>query len=194
MKKLFSDYDLNAVISNSSTSTPQTVSGFTDVKESDYFATPVVWAVNKKITAGTSDTTFSPNQNCTVAQILTFLWRANGSPEPTIQNPYKDEIPNAFKKAAIWAHEKGLVSGDTFGSATPCTRAASVTYMWKLAGSPKAKAASFKDVPASSSYAGAVAWAVENGVTNGTSATTFAPENICTRGQIVTFLYRAYAG
>lgn len=189
----------------STSSTPSTPAGsskpsgsskpaFSDVPATSPFAPAIAWAVEQGITNGTTPTTFSPGTTCSTGHILTFLWRANGSPEPTIQNPYKDEIPNAFKKAAIWAHEKGLVSGDTFGSATPCTRAASVTYMWKLAGSPKAKAASFKDVPASSSYAGAVAWAVEQGVTKGTSATTFAPENICTRGQIVTFLYRAYAG
>ena len=168
---------------------------FTDVPATSPFAPAIAWAVEQGITNGTTPTSFSPGTTCSTGHILTFLWRANGSPEPTIENPYKDEIPNAFKKAAIWAHEKGLVSGDTFGSAVPCTRAASVTYMWKLAGGPEAKAASFKDVAATSDYAKAISWAVEKGVTKGTGdGTTFSPENICTRGQIVTFLYRAYAG
>ena len=167
---------------------------FTDVAATSPFAKAISWAVEKKITNGTTPTTFAPGTTCTRGHILTFLWRSQGSPEPTIANPYKDEIPGAFQKAAIWAHEKGLVSGDTFGSAVPCTRASSVTYMWKLAGGPEAKAASFKDVDASSDYAKAISWAVEQGVTNGTGdGTTFSPENTCTRGQIVTFLFRAYA-
>lgn len=166
---------------------------FADVVKSSPFADAISWAVDESITKGTSLTTFSPNNTCTRGHILTFLWRSQGSPEPTVVNPYKDEIPNAFQKAAVWAHEKGLVTGDTFGSSDPCTRASSVTYMWKLAGSPEAKAASFKDVAASSDYAKAVSWAVEQGVTNGTGdGTSFSPENTCTRGQIVTFLYRAY--
>lgn len=175
--------------------TTETVSKavFADVVKSSPFAPAISWAVDKNITKGTSLTTFSPNNTCTRGHILTFLWRSQGSPEPTVVNPYKDEIPNAFQKAAVWAHEKGLVTGDTFGSSAPCTRASSVTYMWKLAGSPEAKAASFKDVAASSDYAKAVSWAVEQGVTNGTGdGTSFSPENTCTRGQIVTFLYRAY--
>ena len=166
---------------------------FTDVPAASPFAPAISWAVDRKITNGTSATSFSPGTTCTRGHILTFLWRSQGSPEPTIQNPYKDEIPNAFQKAAVWAHEKGLVTGDAFGSSTPCTRASSVTYMWKLAGEPQAKAASFKDVSASSDYAKAVSWAVGQGVTHDTGdGTTFSPDNPCTRGQIVTFLYRAY--
>ena len=171
-----------------------TVGGFTDVKTGDYFAEPVLWAVEKKITAGTSKTTFSPNENCSVAQILTFLWRANGSPEPTTANPFSDvKSGDYYVDAAAWAYEKGLVSGTTFGGNTPCTRSMAVTYMWKAAGSPSAEAASFADVSAGADYAQAVAWAVERGVTAGTSATTFSPDSVCTRGQIVTFLYRAFA-
>ena len=171
-----------------------TVGGFTDVKTGDYFAEPVLWAVEKKITAGTSKTTFSPNENCSVAQILTFLWRANGSPEPTTANPFSDvKSGDYYVDAAAWAYEKGLVSGTTFGGNTPCTRSMAVTYMWKAAGSPSAEAASFADVSAVADYAQAVAWAVERGVTAGTSATTFSPDSVCTRGQIVTFLYRAFA-
>ena len=164
---------------------------FTDVAATSPFAPAISWAVEKGITNGTTPTTFSPGTTCSTGHILTFLWRSQGSPEPTIANPFKDEIPGAFQKAAVWAREKGLVSGDTFGSAAPCTRAASVTYMWKLAGSPEAKAASFKDVPATSDYAKAISWAVEQGVTKGTGdGSTFSPEATCTRGQIVTFLYR----
>lgn len=168
-----------------------TVGNFTDVKAGDWFAEPVRWAVEKNITAGTSATTFSPSANCTVAQILTFLWRSNGSPKPTTANPFSDvKSGDWYADAATWAYEKGMVSGTAFGGNAPCTRSMAVTYMWKAAGSPSAKAASFTDVSAGAEYASAVAWAVEQGVTAGTSATTFSPDSVCTRGQIVTFLYR----
>ena len=171
--------------------TVPTVGGFTDVKETDWFADPVLWAVEKNITAGTSDTTFSPNADCTTAQILSFLWRANGSPKPTMVNPFSDvKSGDWYADAAAWAYEKGLVSGTAFGGDTLCTRSMAVTYMWKAAGSPSARAASFTDVSAGAEYADAVAWAVEQGVTAGTSDTTFSPESVCTRGQIVSFLYR----
>lgn len=171
-----------------------TVGNFTDVKTGDYFAEPVKWAVEKGITSGTSKTTFSPNSECSVAQILTFLWRANGSPKPSGSNPFSDvKSGDYYAEAAVWAYEKGMVSGSTFGGNTPCTRSMAVTYMWKAAGSPSAKAASFTDVSDGAEYASAVAWAVEQGVTAGTSATTFSPDNVCTRGQIVTFLYRGLA-
>ena len=125
---------------------------------------------------------------------MTFLWHANGSPEPTAANPFADiQTGDYFYKAALWAAEKGLVSGSTFGANTDCTRAMTVEYMWKAAGSPNAKASSFTDVPANADYAQAVAWAVEQGITAGTSATTFSPDSVCTRGQIVTFLYRGLA-
>ena len=174
--------------------TTPTVGGFTDVKTGDWFAEPVLWAVEKKITAGTSKTTFSPNENCSVAQILTFLWRANGSPKPTAVNPFSDvKSSDWYADAAAWAYEKGMVSGTSFGGNAPCTRSMAVMYMWKAAGSPSAKATSFTDVSDGAEYAGAVAWAVEQGVTTGTSATTFSPDDVCTRGQIVTFLYRGLA-
>lgn len=167
---------------------------FADVKANDYFANPVRWAVEKGITSGTSATTFSPNANCTVAQILTFLWRANGSQRPAGSNPFSDVKNGAYyADAATWAYEKGLVSSNTFGGDIPCTRSMAVTYMWKAAGSPSAKSANFTDVSDEAEYASAVAWAVEKGVTSGTSATTFSPGNVCTRGQIVTFLYRHMA-
>lgn len=170
--------------------TVPTVGGFTDVKKTDWFADPVLWAVEKNITAGTSDTTFSPNADCTTAQILSFLWRANGSPKPTTVNPFSDvKSGDWYADAAAWAYEKGLVSGTAFGGDTLCTRSMAVTYMWKAAGSPSARAASFTDVSAGAEYADAVAWAVEQGVTAGTSDTTFSPDSVCTRGQIVSFLY-----
>lgn len=181
-------------LNDSNEGTAPTVSGFTDIKSSDYFADAVQWAVEKKITSGTSATTFSPNSTCTNAQILAFLYRANGSPEPTISNSFADiKTTDYYYKAALWAAEKGMVSGSTFGANTPCTRAATVEYMWKAAGSPAAAYdGKFDDVPASADYAQAVAWAVENNVTAGTSKTTFGPDSTCTRGQIVTFLYRAF--
>ena len=176
---------------NTTQPTVPTVGGFTDVKKTDWFAEPVLWAVEKNITAGTSDTTFSPNADCTTAQILSFLWRANGSPKPTMVNPFSDvKSGDWYADAAAWAYEKGLVSGTAFGGDTLCTRSMAVTYMWKAAGSPSARAASFTDVPADADYANAVAWAVEQGVTAGTSDTTFSPDSVCTRGQIVSFLYR----
>lgn len=176
-----------------STPVSSTVGGFVDVKESDYFADAVLWAAEKNITSGTSATTFSPGTTCNRAQILTFLWRANGSPEPTAANPFTNVKPaDYFYKAALWAAEKGLVSGSAFGANTNCTRAMTVEYLWKVAGSPTPSAnASFTDIPANADYAQAVAWAVENKITSGTGGGKFSPAATCTRGQIVTFLYRA---
>lgn len=167
--------------------------GFNDVKSSDYFADAVLWAVEKKITSGTSTNTFSPGATCSKAQILTFLWRANGSPEPTGANPFTDiKSTDYFYKAALWAAEKGLVSGSTFSANTDCTRAMTMEYLWKAAGSPAtADKASFTDVPANANYAQAVAWAVEQKITSGTGKNTFSPNATCTRGQIATFLHRA---
>ena len=167
---------------------------FTDVKSTDYFYWAVQWAVREKVTAGTTETTFSPNDTCSVAQILTFIWRSKDSPEPKISNPFRDVSSNAYYyKAALWAYENGMVSGSTFNGNAPCTRAAAVTYLWKLYGSlPADNSASFTDVPASVDYAKAVDWALEWGVTSGTTKTTFTPNNTCTRAQIVTFMYRAF--
>lgn len=169
------------------------VSAFADVPAGAYYEDAVKWAVEKNITSGTSKTTFSPSATCSKAQILTFLWRANGSPEPTAANPFTDiKSSDYFYKAALWAAEKGMVSGTTFGANTDCTRAMTVEYMWKAAGSPAtADKASFNDVPANANYAQAVAWAVEQKITSGTGKNTFSPSSTCTRGQIVTFLYRA---
>ena len=187
------DTAVAAAISSGGVSVPNTVSKFSDVKETDYFADAVQWAVERNITSGTSKTTFSPNATCSKAQILTFLWHANGSPEPTAATPFTDvKTADYFYKAALWAAEKGLVSGSTFGANTDCTRAMTVEYMWKAAGSPApAGKADFDDVPANADYAQAVAWAVEKNITSGTGDGNFSPAATCTRGQIVTFLYRA---
>lgn len=167
--------------------TVPTVGGFTDVKTGDYFADPVLWAVEKKITAGTSATTFAPNATCTQSQILTFLWRAKGEPKPT----GTVSGTQYYATAAQWAKEQGLT--DNFSAEADCTRAMVVTYLWKLAGSPKTGTSNFTDVSANADYAQAVAWAVEQGITSGTGNGQFSPASACTRGQIVTFLYRAFA-
>lgn len=163
---------------------------FVDVPATEYYARPVAWAVENGITVGTSETTFSPNDTCTQAQILTFLWRANGCPEPykTMWLWWDNEY---WAKAYKWGAQKSLYLALVVDD--PCTRADVVTYLWKLAGKPTpGTSCSFTDVPAS--LTDAVSWAVEQGITVGTSATTFSPDDTCTRGQIVTFLYRAYGG
>lgn len=171
--------------------TRKTVGHFTDVSEDDWFAQSVQWAVENSITVGTSGTTFSPNETCTNAQILTFLWRAIGSPEVYISNPFTDlKNSDYFYKPALWAYRNGLVTGKVFGGDTPCTRASTVSFLWRLAGQPLQGRNPFFDISSSADYAQAVMWAVEQGITSGTSATTFSPSIICTRGHIVTFLYR----
>ncbi|MCI9157234.1 MAG: hypothetical protein HFF44_09920 [Lawsonibacter sp.] len=298
-EEMFSSLGVNVVISDSA---GQTVGGFTDVKKSDYFADPVLWATLNKITAGTSATTFSPNENCTVAQILSFLYRAYNSPKVSGSNPFSDvKSSDYYYNAALWAYGKGMVTGSTFGGDRPCTRAMAVTYMWQAAGGAWSASGEFKvsksviygyngnggdvvipdgitkivdgfygerltsltipvsvtevgvtafgynqnltdvyyegsktqwdaikvdentggdwafgdtkptihynskmpeqkpvntgftDVSSTADYAQAVKWAVDKGVTAGTSDTTFSPDSVCTRGQIVTFLHRALA-
>ena len=167
---------------------------FTDVKQGDYFYDPVLWAVGCEITGGTTPNTFSPNDTCTQAQILTFIWRAKGQPEPAISNPFGDiKSDDYYYKAALWAYENGLVSGSSFNASAPCTRSMVVTYLWKMADSPAASGGSFSDVSSDASYAAAVAWAVDKGITSGDGPNTFSPDKTCTRGQIVTFLHRAFA-
>ena len=167
---------------------------FSDVKASDWFGTSVLWAVNRNITNGTSASTFSPNQTCTTAQILTFLWRSKGSPMPSISNPFTDvKQSDYYYNAALWAYENNLVSGTQFNGSQACTRASTVVFLWRLAGMPEAMSSGFTDVPAGTEMASAVNWAVSKGITNGVSPKSFDPSAICNRGQIVTFLYRAYA-
>lgn len=167
--------------------------GFSDVSADAYYANAVNWAISKNITSGTSESTFSPDEPCTRAQILTFLWRASGSPKSTAQNNFTDvSESDYYYDAAIWASEKGMVTGTTFGANTPCTRSATVMYLWQNVGSPTVSLKQmFSDVPLSKNYASAVLWAVSNHITSGTSETTFSPDAVCSRGQIVTFLFRA---
>ena len=170
--------------------------GFNDVKPGDYFYDAVNWAVEKGITTGTSATTFSPNASCTRAQIVTFLWRASGSPEPkTASNPFTDVAANAYYcKAVLWAVENGITTGTsatTFSPDAPCTRAQGVTFLWRANGSKAASAAaSFTDVASDAYYAPAVAWAAEQNVTGGVGNGLFSPDTTCTRAQIVSMLYR----
>lgn len=168
---------------------------FTDVPPDAYYAEGVAWAVENAITNGTTDTTFSPDDTCTNAQIITLLWRAKGSPVPyTTENPFADvSETDYFYQAVLWAYENRLVEDGSFNGALPCTRALTVTYLWKLAGMPSAPAADFTDVDNTARYALAVAWAVSEGITTGTGEGTFSPYDTCTRAQIVTFLYRALA-
>lgn len=170
--------------------------GFNDVKSGDYFHDAVNWAVEKGITTGTSATTFSPNASCTRAQIVTFLWRASGSPEPkTASNPFTDVAANAYYcKAVLWAVENGITTGTsatTFSPDAPCTRAQGVTFLWRANGSKAASAAaSFTDVASDAYYAPAVAWAAEQNVTGGVGNGLFSPNTTCTRAQNVSMLYR----
>ena len=165
------------------------VPSFSDVAADAYYTEPVAWAVAQGITSGTTSTTFSPSNACTRAQIITFLWRAAGSPESEAPCAFTDVKADAYYAQAVaWAAENGMVSGSTFSPDAPCTRLMAVEFMWKQAGSPDAADANFTDVSSD-----AVNWAVEAGVTGGTTAATFSPDTTCTRAQIVTFLYRAFA-
>lgn len=187
-----SKYDVTPKPAAPVTPAAPAASGFTDVSASAYYAKAVKWAVENNVTAGTTPTTFSPDSTCTNAQILTFMWRAAGSPEPSAANPFSNLTGSEYyAKAAAWAYENGMVSGTSFDGNKPCTRAMTMEYFWKQAGSPAAAVSDkFTDVSAADSYAQAVAWAVDNGVTAGVSENTFVPSQTCTRGQIVTFLYR----
>ena len=162
--------------------------GFADVSAGAYYAGPVAWAVEEKITDGTTPTTFSPSDPCTHGQILTFLWRAAGEPGDPAQLP---ENTVYYAGAVRWASELGML-GEEFNPEAGCSRADAVRYIWRAFDGPDAQVASFEDVPADSPYACAVGWALLEGVTTGASETTFEPDAICSRGEIVTFLYRAY--
>lgn len=170
---------------------------FTDVAEGAYYADAVAWAIQNKVTSGVSATTFAPNASCTRGQMVTFLWKAAGSPEPkSLTTAFTDVKSGAYyEKAVAWAVENKVTTGTsatTFSPDATVTRGQSVTFLWKANNSPAAEGTSaFTDVAASAYYAPAVAWAVEKGVTSGMSATTFSPNSNCTRAQIVTFLYRA---
>ena len=172
---------------------------FRDVDDEAYYAAPVEWAVEMGITTGTGDgSTFSPDRNCTRAQVVTFLWRAAGKPNPqNATHSFTDvKAGSYYETAVMWAVEQGITGGTgdgtTFSPDRECTRAEVVTFLWRAAGKPEPQMSSnpFPDVPAGSWYEKAVMWAVENGITTGKGNGTFAPTQICTRGQVVTFLYR----
>ena len=172
---------------------------FTDVSASDYYFDAVQWAVENGITNGTSTTTFSPNASCTRAQMVTFLWRAAGSPKAkTTACAFTDVNKSAYYyEALLWAVENGITNGTsatTFSPYAECTRGQMVTFLYRDAKQPAVSGRlSFRDVPDDAFYRDAVIWAVNAGITNGTGATAFSPDAVCTRGQMVTFLYRYLA-
>ncbi|KXL53151.1 endoglucanase precursor [Anaerotignum neopropionicum] len=176
--------------------TKETKNPFTDVKDSDYFYDAVQWAVENEITSGTTNTTFGPSMICTRGQMVAFLWRAMGSPEPTTANcPFTDVSKDAYYyKAVLWAVEKGITAGTTATTFSPnatVTRGQTVTFLWRGAGKPAASGANpYTDVSKGDYNYEAVLWAAEKGITQGTSAATFSPDAPCTRAQIVTFLFR----
>ena len=177
---------------------PLTVGGMPDVDSAAYYALPVGWAVENGIATGITPTAFAPEAPCTRGQVVTFLWRAAGCPEPVSGvNPFTDvHEGDYYYSAVLWAAENGITRGtsDTaFSPALTCTRGQSVTFLYRAAGSPAVSggALPFTDVPDDAYYRTPVVWALERGITSGTTAATFSPDALCTRGQIVTFLYRA---
>ena len=171
---------------------------FVDVPSSAYYYDAVKWAAKESITGGIGNGLFGPNQPCTRAQIVTFLWRAAGSPVVNYAMDLTDVPGDAYYAEAVrWALSQGITTGTGNGTFSPnatCTRAQSVTFLYRALGTAPTTAIGFTDVAANAFYTDAVAWAVENGVTNGTTDSTFSPDNGCTRAQIVTFLFRAYQG
>ena len=171
---------------------------FGDVPSGSYYEDAVRWAVENGITNGTGAATFGPNGVCTRAQIVTFLWRAAGSPEPKAMSSFTDVPASAYyAKAVAWAVENGITNGmteTTFAPNATCTRGQSVTFLYRALKGTASGSTNFTDVKSDAFYADAVNWAVANNVTNGTSNTTFSPSADCTRAEIVTFLYRAYQG
>lgn len=171
---------------------------FADVPANAYFADAVKWAVDKGVTNGLSDTMFGPYESCTRAQIVTFLWRAAGSPEPKTMSSFTD-VPAStyYAKAVAWAIENGITNGmteTTFAPDATCTRGQIVTFLYRALKGTASGSTNFTDVKSDTFYADAINWAVANNVTNGTSNTMFSPNADCTRAEIVTFLYRAYQG
>ena len=173
-------------------------SPFRDVSTDAYYYKAVKWAVDRGVTGGIGDGLFGPNQSCTRAQIVTFLWRAAGSPEPKSAAAFADVPAGAYyAKAVAWAVENGITTGTsetTFSPNAACTRAQSVTFLFRALGKLTESGETFRDVPKGSYYEDAVAWAAANGITTGIGGGLFGPNQSCTRAQIVTFLYRAYQG
>ena len=162
---------------------------FSDVQSGDYFYDAVAWAVDNGVTDGTGDNQFSPKKLCSEGEILTMLWRAKGKPAAS---PSPLTVASYYQDAVNWAYGKGMIN-ESFDQDKPCTRASAVMYIWQAAGEKNAPASSFSDVSAGANYAGAVNWAVDNGVTTGTGGNQFSPDRTCMREEIVTFLYRAKA-
>ena len=177
--------------------TPPSGPVFTDVGQQDYFYDAVYWAVENGITLGKTETSFAPNETCTRAQMVTFLWRSAGCPQPKDTHLAFVDVPETdyYAEAVRWAVENGITLGKTETSFAPnetCTRAQMVTFLWRSAGCPQPKDTrlAFVDVPEDAYFAPAVAWATQRGIVLGMTPTTFAPDHVCTRGQIVTCLYR----
>ena len=170
------------------------VNPFVDVSTSDYYYDAVLWAVENGVTNGTSATTFGPNMAVSRAQMVTFLWRAHGSPKATGTNPFTDvSTSDYYYDAVLWAVANGVTNGTsatTFSPDTAVTRSQAVTFQWRAAGSPVVSGSSFGDVATDAYYVNAVTWAVANGITNGTGGNTFSPDVVVSRAQAVTFLYR----
>ena len=169
---------------------------FTDVPANSWYAGAVAWAVEQGITSGTSDTTFSPNVSCTRAQMVTFLWRASGTPEIGTTSPFSDVSADAYYyDAVLWAVEQGITGGTgdgKFSPDAPCTRAQMATFLWRANGSPVVTGTTpFSDVSAETYYYNAVLWAYEQNITNGTGGGKFSPDATCTRAQMVQMLKNA---
>ena len=172
---------------------------FTDVPAGAFYEAPVLWALENGITTGATENSFDPNGSCLRAHVVTFLWRAEGKPEPASTTSSFTDVPAGvfFEKPVLWAVEKGITNGTsstTFGSYSNCNRAAVVAFLWRAAGEPEPASTvnPFTDVRETDFFYKAVLWAVENGITNGLTADTFGPTAECNRAQVVTFLYRAY--
>ncbi len=181
------------------TSRAQDLPAFLDVPVNAYYSDAVNWAVSNNITQGTGDRQFSPNQTCTRKQVVTFLWRASGSPEPAGSSTKFTDIKSSdyFYKAVLWAVENGITSGmseTVFGPDEPCSRGQVATFLYRSQNSPSTEGSvnSFDDVSADAFYYNAVLWAVKNNITQGTGDRQFSPNLTCTRAQIVTFLYRTF--
>ena len=183
-------------------SIPKLTNPFTDVAKGKFYYDPVLWAISQdpQITTGVTDTTFMPDRVCTRAHVVTFLWRANGCPDPqSMTSKFKDvkDTSKYYYKAVLWANEQGITTGYSDGTFRPddeCTRGQVVTFLWRAKGSPAPTGVNnpFSDVPTGKYYTNAILWALKNNITQGRTATTFGPDDACTRGHVVTFLYRAY--
>lgn len=186
--------DVMVYASFKAVSADKPVNPFADVPSGVYYEDAVIWAVSKGITSGTTATTFSPNASCTRGQMVTFLWRAAGSPKVAGTNPFSDVSADAYYyDAVLWAVKDGITSGTSATAFAPdatVTRGQTVTFLYRAAGSPAASGFSFSDVSSDAYYANAVAWAVQQNITSGTGNGLFSPDADCIRAQIVTFLYR----